>query len=208
MAIVTSHDNGKTLTKSNNENELLLINMSQVIFTVWCKMQSGSFQFLFQQFCLFCLYCESYCHGSRDTQNRKRKQKNHEQATNPKDTQHAHSMAAPQYAPEMLCQATAADSGGRASKRGNGVKKQGAGRISPALMEERANSASKLMSEPRTIKRAGGRGATVAGNLVIYWGSSLTAGLGNSCDFGSQVHLSFLLHNPIWNHSATYGRKH
>lgn len=125
------------------------------------------FSFSFQHFCLFCLYYESYCHGSWDTQNRKRKQKNHEQATNPRDTQHAHGMAAPQYAPETLCQATAADSGGRASKRGNGVKKQGVGRVSPALMEKRAKSKSELMSEPRTTKRAGGRGATVAGDLVI-----------------------------------------
>lgn len=76
-------------------------------------------------------------------------------------------MADPQYAPEMLCQATAADSGGRARKRGNGVKKQEAGRVSPALMEERAKSASELMSEPRTTRRAGRRGTTVAADLVI-----------------------------------------
>lgn len=125
------------------------------------------FTFSVQQFCLFCLYCESYCHGSWDTQNRKRKQKNHEQATNPKDTQHAHSMAAPQYALEMLCKATAADSGDRASKCENGVKKQGAGRVSPTLMEERAKSPSELMSEPKTTRRAGGRGVTVAGDLVL-----------------------------------------
>lgn len=64
---------------------------------------------------------------------------------------------------------TAADSGGRASKHGNGVKKQGAGRASlPALMQKRAKpSGSELMSEPRTTRRAAGRGATVAGGLEI-----------------------------------------
>lgn len=76
-------------------------------------------------------------------------------------------MAALQFAPEILCQATAADSGGRASKHGNGVKKQGAVRTSPALMEERAKSASELRSEPKTTRRASGRGATVAEDLVI-----------------------------------------
>lgn len=76
-------------------------------------------------------------------------------------------MAAPQYAPEMLCQATAADSGGRARQRGNGVKKQEASRVSPALMEERAKSANELISEPRTARRSGRRGVTVAGDLVI-----------------------------------------
>lgn len=117
-------------------------------------------------------------------------------------------MAASQYAAEMLCHATAADSGGRVSKNGNGVKKEGAGRVSPALMEEGAkSSASELISEPRTTRRAGGRGATVTGDLVIL-GYSLTAVLGNSCDFGCRVHLSFLQHNSVWNHLVTYGRKH
>lgn len=64
---------------------------------------------------------------------------------------------------------TAADSGGRASKRGNGVKKRGVGRASlPALMQERARpSGSELTSEPRTTRRAAGRWATVAGGLEI-----------------------------------------
>lgn len=65
----------------------------------------------------------------------------------------------------MLCQDLAADSGGRDSKHGNRVKKQGAGRVSPALMEGRAkSSASEITTEPRTSRRAGGRGATVAGD--------------------------------------------
>lgn len=34
-------------------------------------------------------------------------------------------------------------------------------------MEERAKSASELMSEPRTTRRDGGRGVKVAGDLVI-----------------------------------------
>lgn len=38
-------------------------------------------------------------------------------------------------------------------------------------MEERAKSASELMSEPRTTRRASGRGATVAGDLVITGGA-------------------------------------
>lgn len=165
-----------------------------------------SFSFFFQQFSFFCLYHKSYCHSSSDTQNRKRKQKNHEQATNPKDTQHVHSMAAPQYAPEMLCQATVADSGGRASKHGNGVKKWGAGRVSPALMEERAKSSA---SEPWSQRQPGELGEGQQWQEAwSYWGCSLTAGLGNSCDFGCQVHLSCLQHNPIWNHSVIYGRKH
>lgn len=34
-------------------------------------------------------------------------------------------------------------------------------------MEERAKSANELISEPRTARRSGRRGVTVAGDLVI-----------------------------------------
>lgn len=165
------------------------------------------FSFFFQQFCLFCLYRKSYCHGTWDTQNRKRKQKTHEQATNPKYTQHAHSMAALQYAPEMLCQATAAGSGGRASKCGNGVKKQGAGRASPALMEERAKSASERMPEPRTSRKAGGRGATVAGDLVIL-GMLFNSWLGKQLWFWLPGPLEVPPAQPHLESFSNNGRKH
>lgn len=48
----------------------------------------------------------------------------------------------------------AADSGGRASKHGNRVKKRGAGRCLPALMQERARpSGSELVSgQPGQLK--------------------------------------------------------
>lgn len=64
---------------------------------------------------------------------------------------------------------TAADSGGRASKRGNGVKKQRAGRSSlPVLMQKQTRpSGIELMSEPRTTRRAAERQATVAQGLEI-----------------------------------------
>lgn len=72
--------------------------------------------------------------------------------------------------PQMYCaKLTAAGSGGRANKCGNGVKKQGAGRVFlPALMQEKARpSGTELWSEPRTTWRAPGREATVSGDLEI-----------------------------------------
>lgn len=64
---------------------------------------------------------------------------------------------------------TAADSGGKASKHGNRVKKRGAGRTSvPALMQERDRLlGSELTYKPRTTSRTAGRGATVVAGLEI-----------------------------------------